>query len=467
MRRRVLGGFVVPLLCGGCMVGPDYVPPALTNLPRYGERSDPVRLVAPGAGGTQLLVSGADVPELWWRLFRSQRLDRLVRQGLAANPSIEQAEAALRQARSLTQAAQAALLPNLSLGLGHSGGGNLGSLGPALYGLYGANVTASYTPDLFGGIRRTVEAQAALEAVAEAQWQATKLALTGNIVTAAIQEAALSEQITVSEEILKRYREQLALVKVRREAGSEPIASVLSQESLIRSQEVAIIASRAAQAQTRHRLAVLVGLPPSRYDGPGFRMRELMLPTRVPLSLPAQALAQRPDIRAAEAQLHAASAEIGVATANLLPRVTLTANLSESAATLAGLAASTSWGAGLALTQPLFDGGALAAQRQAAVDGYGAAAALYRSTVLAALQNVADVLTALDSDAQILTAALQAESLAGQALSASQVQYKAGALTNADLLLSQTRFAAATLTRLAAQSQRLTDTAALQQALGG
>jgi outer membrane protein TolC len=178
-------------------------------------------------------------------------------------------------------------------------------------------------------------------------------------------------------------------------------------------------------------------------------------------------LDHRPDIRAAEAQLHAASAEIGVATANLLPRVTVNANLNESAVTLAALAASSSWGAGLALAQPLFDGGALATRRQGAVEGHEAAAAAYRSTVLAALQNVADVLTALEADAKILTTATQAEALARQALAASQVRYRAGALTYGDLLLNQTRYAATTLTRLAAQSQRLVDTAALQQALGG
>lgn len=467
MKLPVLGALAVPLLCGGCMVGPDFVPPARPNLPRYSEQADPTRLVAQGSGGTQIVLSGADVPEVWWRLFRSHRLDRLVRQGLSANPTVEQAEAALRQAHSFTQAAQAELLPTLSLGLARTGGGGLGSVGSALYRLYGASVAASYTPDLFGGIRRAVEAQAALETVAGEQLRAATQALAGNIVTTAIQEAALSEQIAVSEAILRQYREQLALVKVRYAAGSEPVASVLSQESLIRSQEVTIIASRATRVQTRHRLAVLVGLPPGSYAVPGFRLGELPLPQRVPLSLPSQLLDRRPDIRAAEAQLHAASAEIGVATANMLPRVTVNANLTESAATFAALAASSSWGAGLALAQPLFDGGALAAQRQAAVEGYEAAAAAYRSTVLAALRNVADVLTALEADAKLLTAATQAEALARQALAASQVQYRAGALTYADLLLSQTRYAATTLTRLGAQSQRLVDTAALLQALGG
>ena len=467
MRLLAFGTLAVPLLCGGCMVGPDFVPPPRPDLPRYGEGLDPTRFVAPGAGGTQVLLPGADGPDAWWRLFRSPRLDRLVRRGLSASPTVEQAEAVLRQAQSHTQAAQAELLPNVSLGLARTGGGGLSRVGSALYGLYGASVSASYTPDLFGGIRRAVEAQAALEAVAGEQLRAATLALTGNIVAAAIQEAALSEQIAVSEAILRQYREQLVLVKVRQAAGFEPIASVLSQESLIRSQEVTIIASRAARVQTRHRLAVLIGTPPSAYDVPGFHLGELTLPQRVPLSLPSRLLDRRPDVRAAEAQLHVASAVIGVATANLLPRVTVSANLRASAATLAALAASSSWGTGLALAQPLFDGGALAARRQGAVEDYEAAAASYRSTVLAALQNVADVLTALDADAKILTAALQAEALAREALAASQVQYRAGALTYADLLLSQTRYAATTLTRLGAQSQRLVDTTALLQALGG
>ena len=454
------------LMAGGCVVGPDFVPPVPPDVSRYGERADPTHLVAPGVGGTQVLIAGANLPDAWWHLFRSRRLDALVREGLSANPTVEQAEAALRQAQTLTQSVRADMLPNLSVGATRAGGGGLGQAGPVSYGLYGASVTAGYTPDLFGGIRRAVEAQVALEVVASEQLRAATLALTGNIVTAAIQEATVSEQIALSEVILRQYRDQLALVKVRYDAGAEPIANVLSQESLIRSQEVTIIASRAARIQTRHRLAVLLGRLPSAYERPSFRLRELTLPRRLPISLPSRLLEQRPDIRAAEAQLHAASAGIGVATANRLPNVTLSANLAASAATLASLAASSVWGAGLGLAQPLFDGGALAARQAAASEGYAIALATYRMTVLNAFQNTADVLTALEADAKILTGAMQAETLAQEVLTASQVQYKAGSLAYSDLLLSQVRYASAMLTRLAAQSQRLIDTVALQQALG-
>ena len=211
---------------------------------------------------------------------------------------------------------------------------------------------------------------------------------------------------------------------------------------------------------------MLLGRLPSAYERPSFRLRELTLPRRLPISLPSSLLEQRPDIRAAEAQLHTASAGIGVATANRLPNVTLTANLAASAATLASLAASSVWGAGLGLAQPLFAGGALAARQAAASEGYAIALATYRMTVLNAFQNTADVLTALEADAKILTGAMQAETLAQEALTASQVQYKAGSLAYSGLLLSQVRYASAMLTRLAAQSQRLIDTVALQQALG-
>ncbi|ACA20866.1 RND efflux system, outer membrane lipoprotein, NodT family [Methylobacterium sp. 4-46] len=467
LARRAHGrGWAALLLCGGCVAGPDFVPPAAPVILRYGERAPPRRLPAPGPDGTQVLRPGADGPHAWWRPFGSRRLDRLVRRGLAASPTVEQAEAALRQARSDTEAARASLLPNLSLDLARRGGGGIGPAGGALYGLYGASVAASYTPDLFGGIRRAVEAQEAREAVAAAHRDAAALALSGNIVAGAIQEAILSEEIAVSEAILRQDRDQLALVKVRHAAGSERIVSVLNQESLIRSQEAALIASRMARVQARHRLAVLIGLPPSAYAEPSFRLGELTLPRRVPLSLPSRLLARRPDIRAAAAQLHAASAEIGVAAADMLPRVTLTANLGASAATIAALAASSAWGAGLGLAQPLLDGGAQAARRQAAVEAYAAAAAAYRATVLAALQTVADALAALEADAGILTAVLEAEALARDALAAARVQYEAGAVTYADLLLSQTRAASASPTRIAAQGRRLVDTAALQQALG-
>jgi NodT family efflux transporter outer membrane factor (OMF) lipoprotein len=466
MRPVVIVAAALPLLCGGCMVGPDFERPLPPNTPHYGERPDPVRLGAAGEDTTQVLTFGEDLPQAWWTLFRSRRLDALVRQGLAANPGIAQAEAALRQARSFTVAAEASLLPGLSGSLVRSGGGPVHETG-SVFGLYSANIAASYGVDLFGGIRRSIEAQAALEVAAGERLRAAALTLSGSIVTAAIQEAGLSAQIAVSETILRRYREQFDLVRVRHAAGAEPIATVLTQESLIHSQEGALVTLRAQRAQTRHRLATLVGQSPSSYETPGFGLGELPLPRRVPVSLPARLVVQRPDIRLAEAELHAASAQIGVATADLLPQVTLTANLGTNAATLAGLAASSAWGATAGLVQPLFDGGAREARRQAALEAYEAARAGYRAAVLTALREVADTLTALEADARTLTAAMKAEDLARQALDASEVQYRAGGLPYASLLLAQTQYASASLTRLSAQIRRLTDTASLLQALGG
>lgn len=464
MRPAAIGATLLPLLCGGCMVGPDFERPAAPDSARYGERPDPVRLPAPDGGGTQVLAFGEDLPQAWWTLFRSRRLDALIRQGLAANPGIAQAEAALRQARSFTAAAQAGLLPGLSGSLTRSGAG---SVGPGITGLYGGSLAASYGLDVFGGIRRGIEAQAAAETRAAESLRASALALTGAIVSAAIQEAGLSAQIAVSEAILRRTREQRDIVKRRFAAGAEPIANLLSQESLIRSQEGTLITLRATRTTTRHQLAVLIGQEPSAYAVKGLGLAELPLPGRIPVSLPARLVAQRPDIRAAEADLHVASAQIGVATAELLPQVSLSTNLGANAATLAALAASSGWGAAAALGQPLFDGGAREARRQAALAGYEGARAAYRERVLAALQKVADALTRLEADAAALTAASQAEDLARQALDATEVQYRAGGLNYASLLLAQTQYAASSLTRLNAQTQRLTDSAALMLALGG
>lgn len=466
MRTSVFAGACLLLLaCGGCRVGPDFVPPPPPDLARYGEGPDPVRLAAPN-GETQRLAFGADLPQAWWHLFRSPRLDRLVREGLSASPGLAQVEAVLRQAVTLTDAARAALLPGLAVGLSRNGGGPVRSAA-GTYGLYGTSLALTYDLDLFGGTRRGIEAQAALEAAAAERLRAAELALGGAIVAAAIQEAGLSAQVAISEAILRRYRELRDLVRVRHEAGAEPIANLLSQESLIRSQEGTLVSLRAARAQTRHRLAVLVGRAPAVYGERGFRLEELPLPRRIPVALPARLVAQRPDIRAAEAVLRASSAQIGVATADLLPQVTLTADLGASAATLAALGASSAWAGAAALAQPLFDGGAREARRQAAVEGYAAAQADYRATVLAALQNVADALSTLEADAGVLTAAVQTEDLARRALDASEVQYRAGGVPYASLLLTQAQYATASLTRLSAQIQRLTDTAALVLALGG
>ncbi|WP_019905971.1 efflux transporter outer membrane subunit [Methylobacterium sp. 77] len=458
-----LAAFALLLSGGGCMVGPDFRAPHPPALSRYGAEPDPVRLDAPG--GTQVLAYGAEEPATWWRLFRSRRLDGLVREGLAANPGLAQAEAALREARSQTDAARAGLLPELSGGLDRSGSGPV--RGGSVFGLYGANLAASYGVDLFGGLRRGVEAQAALEVAAAERLRAAALTLSGAIVTAAIQEAGLSAQITVAETILRRYRQQLDLIQVREAARAEPVATVLTQRSLIHAQEGTLVALRAQRTLTRHQLAALTGQAPSRYEAPGFGLAELPLPRRVPVRLPAALVAQRPDIRVAEAELHAASARIGVATADRLPQITLTASLGTSTATLAGLAAASGWATAAGLVQPLFDGGARAARQEGAIAAYDGARAGYRGTVLTALREVADALTALDADARRLTAAMQAEDLARQALDAIQIQYRAGGLPYTDLLLAQTRYATTSLTRLAVQTQRLTDTALLLQVLGG
>ncbi|UHC19956.1 TolC family protein (plasmid) [Methylobacterium currus] len=301
MKRPSLAIAALFLLCPGCTVGPDFTTPAAPDLPRYGEGPDPVRLGI-GKEGAQILDLGAEPPGAWWRLFRSRRLDRLVRDALAASPTVAQAEAALRQARSVTAVAEADLLPSLSGGLSRGGGGATAT--GSVFGLYGANLAASYGVDLFGGARRTIEAQVASEVATGERLRAAAPTLSTALVTTAIREAGLSEQVAVLEAILRRTREQFALVQVRHAAGAEPVATLLSQESLIRSQEASLIALRARRAQARHALAVLAGGPPSDYHRPGFTLAELPLPLRLPVRLPARlvVVAQRPDIRVAEAE---------------------------------------------------------------------------------------------------------------------------------------------------------------------
>ena len=464
---RSLPTCVACLVVSGCMVGPEFDTPRAPDIARYDEVRDPSRMTTSGVGGTQTVSRGTDLPADWWTLFRSPDLDRLVRRGLVANPTIAQAEATLRQNQALADVPRAGLYPVVGASASRSGVGYPGQAGGSIYGLYGATVDVSYTVDLFGGVRRGIEARTAEAEMAAYAVQAADLAITANIVAAAIQEASLSAQIAVSETIKGRYEDQLRLVKVRNTAGAEPISSVLTQESLIHSEDAVIFLLEETRARTRHTLAVLTGETPSAYDAPGFTLASLPLPGRLPVRLPSRLIEARPDIKAAEASLHAASAEIGVTTANLLPNIVIAPSLAGSASSIAGLAASSVWTAAVTGTQTLYDGGALRGQNRAAVAAYDAALAVYKATVLTALQNVADALTALASDAKVLTAATRAEDLAKRSLAVSDVEYKAGALTYANLLVAETAFASATIIRLQAQAQRLTDTAALFQVLGG
>jgi NodT family efflux transporter outer membrane factor (OMF) lipoprotein len=338
------------------------------------------------------------------------------------------------------------------------------------FSLFNASVNVSYALDLFGGGRRELEGLKAQVDYQRFQLEGAWLTIASNIVTTAVQEASLRAQISATREILAVQEKQLNLVESQFELGGASRSDVLVQRTLLTQTRALLPPLEKELARTRHLLAVLAGRFPSEAAMMDeFNIDELHLPRELPVSLPSSIVKQRPDIRAAEELLHAANAQIGVATANLYPRITLTGSLGSEATKIENLFTSGTsiWGLGAGLLQPIFRGGELTARRRAAIAAYDQAAAQYREIVLQAFQNVADVLRALELDAQTLKAQVEAEAAARETLEITQKQFEFGAVRYLSLLVAVRQYQQARINTIQAQALRFADTAALFQALGG
>lgn len=473
---------VCSALCGcaalaGCMVGPDYRSPAAPHTDSYTMAPLPARTDStPGAAGlAQRFVPGEDIPAAWWTLFHCEPLDALIRQALANSPNIAAAQAALRQVRENYRAqAGGTLLPRVDAQLGATrqkfNGVTFGA--PELtevFNLYNASVSVSYQLDVFGGARRALEAVGAQVDYQSFQLQAAYLALSANIVTAAVREASLRAQIEATERIAADEAEQVKLLGQQFELGGVSRTAVLAEETLLAQTRATLPPLRQSLDQVRHQLAVLSGQLPGNAALPEFRLDMFSLPGTLPVSFPSELVRQRPDILAADAVLHQASAQIGVATAAMYPQITLSANYGAEALTPAQVfrAGSTVWTLGANLLQPLFHGGQLSAQKRAAQAAFDEADAQYRETVLLAFQNVADSLRALDHDATGLKAQTDAWRAASDSLELTRGQYRVGGVSYVALLDAQRQYQQTVVSLAQAQAARYADTAALFQSLGG
>lgn len=455
----------------GCAVGPEFRAPAAPEVNGYRADALPPATVAADAptGDAQRFLDGADVPARWWSTFDSAELDRRVDQALAHSPTIASAQAALRQAQENANAAGAALLPGVDARVGATRGNTSAAGAGSAFSVYNAGVDVGYTLDLFGGARRGIEAQVARADLQRFLLQGTYLSLAANVATASFREAALREEIRATEEIIGAYREQLQTVEQQHAIGAKSLADVLALRSQVASASAQLPALRQELARTQTQLASYLGRFPSETDLVALELDALRLPSALPVSLPSTLVRQRPDILAAEAQLHQATAGVGVATANLLPQVTLSASLGTQALDAGDLfsAGSKTWGIGASLLQPLFHGGALRAQKRAAEAGLEQAAADYRTTVLTAFQNVADSLRALELGAEDLAAQAQAERSAARSLELVRTQYQEGAASYLQVLDATRQYQQARIGLIHARAARLADTAALYAALGG
>ena len=469
-------GAVLAAALAACTVGPNFHRPDAPGTTRYTEAPLPQETAsAPGTDGgeAQRFVSGADLPAQWWSLYRSEPLEHLVRDAIAGSPTLSAARATLRQAQENLAARTGALLypavnANASATRQKISNAAFGAPGATLFNLYNASVDVSYMLDIFGGNRRQLEALEALVDYQSYQLEGAHLALTSNIVTAAILEASLRAQLQATRDILAAEQETVRRVQRQYQLGGVARLDLVSVQSQAAQTEATLPPLESALAQARHQLAVLTGRLPSEASVPEFNLETLHLPDDIPVSLPSELARQRPDIRAAEALLHQASAQIGVATANLYPQVTLSGSFGGQSNQLHNLFAGPSvWSIGAGLLQPLFRGGELQAERRAAIAAYDAAQAQYEETVLQAFRNVADALRALEDDARTVKAQAEAESLARDRLELTRKQFELGGTSYLALLDAQRQFALARVALVRVQATRYADTAALFQALGG
>ncbi len=457
----------------GCAVGPDFHHPESPKATRYTETAMPGETVAAG-GISQHFDQGADIPKEWWKLFHSASLDRLVKNALAGSPSLDAARATLTQAQEDLAAEAGAEFPQANLNLGAQrqrfSPAIFGGTGaPSIFNLYNASVQVSYGIDLFGGLRRQIESQEAQVEYESFQYQGAIIALTANVVTSAVTEASLREQIVSTREIISSEEKQVRIVENQLKLGGVSKADLLLQKAQLAQARASLPPLEKALSQVRHQLAVYVGKTPQDASLPAIRLEELHLPENLPVSLPSELAKQRPDIRAAEALLHEASAQVGVATANLYPQITLSANVgSESIATSSMFSNNTNiWSIGGNLLQPIFNAGSLKAKKKSAVAAFDNAFAQYRSTVLQSFQNVADVLKALESDAATLKADQDAEISSKDALDLVRKQFDLGAASYLSLLAADRQYQQSRIAVIGAKASRMADTAALFQALGG
>lgn len=458
---------------GSCAVGPNFHRPAAPPVTHYGFGGDAAQTSA-AEGVAQRFKPGADVAGDWWRLFNSTQLQAIVAEALANNPGLAATQASLRASEDSLRAGYGIFYPQIRA----DAAATRERLSPAtlndnarasVFNLFTLSASASYALDVFGGERRQLEGLAAQVDMQRATEHAAYVTLLSNIVNTVVAEAAYRAEIDATRQLIELQKEQVRLAQVQYESGTQPYSNVLSLQSQLDSYEATIPQLEQKLAESDDLLAMLVGHVPAEWRPPEIGLKDLRLPRDLPVSLPSDLVRQRPDILVAEATAHAASANVGVATAALLPSVMLNGAYSANGNATSNLLASSgkAWSFGANVEQPLFEGGTLWFNRKAAVENYHEAMDLYRQTVFGAFEQVADALRALDHDAAALRAQDEALAAARQALHLVQVNYEAGLDTYLNVLTADALYHQAAINELEAVAQRYQDTVALYVALGG
>lgn len=474
-KKSILSGLCISaLFCLiSCAVGPDFVRPKAPAVDRYTSGPETAATIS-ADGQAQRFEQGAKIAADWWRLFNSARLDTAIKEAIANNQNLKAAQASLRQSQEELSAGYGIFYPQIDAGFDatrqkFSQNRFGGTSASRIFNLYTLTSTVSYALDIFGGEHRAVESLKAQVDFQRYIVLGTYLTLTGNFVNTIISRAAYAAEIKATEQIISLEEEQIRLTRIQTEAGTVPYSNVLSIQSQLAATEATLPLLRQKMIQTEHLLATLAGHLPAEWTPPQVDLADLTLPIDLPLSLPSDLVHQRPDILAAEAQLHAASADIGVATAALFPSFTLNGSYGWNSTHIKDLLKNTSsiWNLGANVAAPLFHGGTLTAKRRAAIEVYNQSLASYRQTVLSSFAQVADNLRALEHDAEAVRAQSQAIAAADQALRLIQANYEAGITNYLQVLIADNQLHQARISYLEALAQRFQDTVALFVALGG
>jgi len=472
-KGRLVSFGISLFLLSGCAVGPDFVKPEAPKVTQYNNGGDP-KETASVEGVAQRFEEGVGPVARWWELFNSTQLNAAVTEGLADNPGLQAAEASLRQSQENLRAGSGIFYPQVSATFGQirerNSPATIGSSLPAsIFNLTTLSSSVSYALDIFGGQRRAVEGLAAQVDQQKALTLGTYMMLTGNIVNTTIALAAYHAELDETEQLIALEKDQISVAEKQYQAGIATYGSLLVLRLQLKALEATLPPLRQKISQAEHLLATLKGKTPAEVQPPSVRLTDISLPRQLPLSLPSELVRQRPDILAAEAQLHAASAGIGVATAAMFPSVTLNASYGETSQTMTNLFNSNSniWGLGANVTAPIFKGGTLRAQRRAAIAAYQQSFASYKQTVLAAFAQVADIVRALQHDAELAETETQAVKDAKLAMELLKANYQAGTANYLQVMVTDIQYRQAKIGYLQAEAQQLQDTTALFVALGG
>jgi len=453
-------------LISGCMAGPKFVQPtgpspsSFTSAPLTHLQGDAQAVGEPDATA-------------WWQALHSEQLDATIRLALDRNRDLAAARATLGQMQELAAASEGARYPSVDLeasaGRQKYGAAFLGPEKLPPFSFYSVGFGVSYAFDLAGGVRRTVEEQYALAAYQQHEAEAAALSVSGNVALQALAAASARAQILSVEELLQDDEKDLKLVQDAFDAGSANRVDVLNAKSQLANDQTQLPPLRRALSNAQHALALLVGRAPAEWTAPEFTLGEFALPAQLPQALPAELAHRRPDIQAAEARLHAATAAVGIAAANLYPQISLTASASMQSTVLRSLFDSNSSAAGLtgSFTQPLFNHGALRAKEQAAREAMHASLDDYEQVVLRSFGQVADALEDLDHDVELIASEQSAVAISSENLDLTRESYTAGNTGVLQILEAQRQSQQARLGLVRAQAQRLEDIIELQLALGG